>query len=226
MKKRTLKKLLKDCCTKNAFTFNNVIYEQTDGVSMGSCLGLTLANIIKTELETKVVDSLFKDGLLKFYIRYVDDTLALIKESDIDDVIGKLNSFHPSLNVTVDKFDDGVVHYLDLKIIDNESDIYYKDTHTGQYIHISSYTPWNIKTAWIKALYNRATKICSNQKLLDDQMKKILSFMSWNGFPNYVSKPLLHRLKSNSTILSSNNSIEKNDIPEIIFPSSLRCKSR
>ena len=136
MKKRTLKKLLKDCCTKNAFTFNNVIYEQTDGVSMGSCLGLTLANIIKTELETKVVDSLFKDGLLKFYIRYVDDTLALIKESDIDDVIGKLNSFHPSLNVTVDKFDDGVVHYLDLKIIDNESDIYYKDTHTGQYIHI------------------------------------------------------------------------------------------
>ena len=138
MKKRTLKKLLKDCCTKNAFTFNNVIYEQTDGVSMGSCLGLTLANIFKTELETEVVDSLFKDGLLKFYIRYVDDTLALIKESDIDDVLSKLNGFHPSLNFTVDKFDDGVVHYLDLKIIDNESDIYYKDTHTGQYMHISS----------------------------------------------------------------------------------------
>ena len=47
-------------------------------------------------------------------------------------------------------------------------------------------------------------------------MKKILSFMSWNGFPNYVSKPLLCRLKSNSNIPSSNNSIEK-DIPEIIF---------
>ena len=48
-------------------------------------------------------------------------------------------------------------------------------------------------------------------------MKKILSFMSWNGFPNYVSKALLRRLKSNSSIPSSNNSIEKNDIPEIIF---------
>ena len=43
-------------------------------------------------------------------------------------------------------------------------------------------------------------------------MKKTLSFMSWNGFPNYVSKPLLRRLKSNSTIPLSNNSIEKNDI--------------
>ena len=48
-------------------------------------------------------------------------------------------------------------------------------------------------------------------------MKKILSFMSWNGFPNYVSKPLLRRLKSNSSIPSYNNYTEKNDIPEIIF---------
>ena len=35
--------------------------------------------------------------------------------------------------------------------------------------------------------------------------------------PNYVSKPLFRRLKLNSTIPSSNNSIKKNDIPEIIF---------
>ena len=48
-------------------------------------------------------------------------------------------------------------------------------------------------------------------------MKKDLSFMSWNEFPNYVNKPLLRRLKSNSTIHSSNNSIEKNDIPETIL---------
>ena len=83
-------------------------------------------------METKVVDSLFKDGLLKFYIRYVDDTLSLIKESDIDNVLSKLNGFHLSLNFTVDKFDDGVVNYLDLRIIDNDIDIYYKDTLTGQ----------------------------------------------------------------------------------------------
>ena len=28
IKKRAMKKLLKDCCTKNAFSFNNTIYEQ------------------------------------------------------------------------------------------------------------------------------------------------------------------------------------------------------
>ena len=67
-------------------------------------------------------------------------------------------------------------------------------------MYFFSYTSWNIKTAWIKALYSKATKICRDHQLLDDQLKKILSFMSWNGFPNYVSKPLLRRLKSNSTI--------------------------
>ena len=125
---------------------------------MGSCLGSTLANIIMTELEIKVLDSLFKDALLKFYICFRDNTLDLIKELNINKVLSKLNSFHPSLNFTVGKFDDGVVHYLDLKTVDNETDIYHKNTHTSQYMLFSSYTTWNIKTAWIKALYNKATK--------------------------------------------------------------------
>ena len=124
----------------------NVIYEQVDVVSIGSCLepsclGPTFrSNIIMTELEIKIVDGLFKDSLLKLYNRFVDDTLALIKESVIDNVLNKLNGFHPSPNFTVDKFGDGFVYYLDLKIIDNETAIYYKDTHTGHYVHFSSYT--------------------------------------------------------------------------------------
>ena len=79
IKKHTLNKLLKDCCTKNAFTFNNLIYEQIDGVSMGSCLGPTLASIIMTELEIKVANSFFKD-----------DTLLLIKGIDHFTVIVKI----------------------------------------------------------------------------------------------------------------------------------------
>ena len=75
-----MKIVLKDCCTKNAFSLSNTIYEQIDDVSMGSCLGPVLANIIMTELETVIVDKLFAANLLKFFIRYADDTLALIKD--------------------------------------------------------------------------------------------------------------------------------------------------
>ena len=58
LKKRTLKKLIIDTCSKTAFSYNNTIYEQIDGVSMGACLGPVFANNIMTELEKAVVDDL------------------------------------------------------------------------------------------------------------------------------------------------------------------------
>ena len=105
------------------------------------------------------------------------------------------------MKFTVDTFDDGIVHYLDIKIVDNETSIYFKDTHTHthtcQFTHFSSYAPWRIKTAWVKALFQRAVKICSTEELLNQQIKKISFFMWYDGFPNYISKALLRRLKSN-----------------------------
>ena len=137
----------------------------------------------------------------------MDDTLALIKQSDINTVLHKLNIFHHNLKFTVDKFDDGIVHYLDIKITDNETDIYYKNTHRGQYMHFSTFAPWRMKTAWIKALFHRAVKIYSNKVFLNQQIKKTSLFMSWNGFPNYISKSLLQRLISNSKKRSDNTSM-------------------
>ena len=43
-----MKSLLHDSCTKAAFSFDNVLYEQCDGVLLGSSLGIVLANIILT----------------------------------------------------------------------------------------------------------------------------------------------------------------------------------
>ena len=62
LRKNTLKKLIKDCCTKTAFSFNDIIYKQKDGVSMGSSLGPVLANIIMTELEKIVLQPLIASG--------------------------------------------------------------------------------------------------------------------------------------------------------------------
>ena len=94
---------------------------------------MVLANIIMTELETVIIDKLFTANLLKFFIRYADHTLALMQESNINILLKKLNSFHPSLKFTVDKFDDDIVYYLDIKIFDNEIDICCKDTHRSMH---------------------------------------------------------------------------------------------
>ena len=50
---------------------------------MGSPLGPVLANIIMTELEEKIIKTFVDDGTIKFYGRYLDDTLLVIKPKDI-----------------------------------------------------------------------------------------------------------------------------------------------
>ena len=63
LRKCTLKKLIKDACMKIAFSFNNKLYKQIDGVFMGPLLGPVLANIIMMELEKIVVSDLIDSGL-------------------------------------------------------------------------------------------------------------------------------------------------------------------
>ena len=79
LSKRPPKKLILDSCTKTAFLFNDTIFEQRNGVSVGSALGPVLSSIILSEFEKLVVSYLIASGTIKFYRRYVDDTFVLIK---------------------------------------------------------------------------------------------------------------------------------------------------
>ena len=179
LQKRTLKKLIIDSCTKTPFFFNGQLYQQIDGVSMGSPLGPTLADIIMTAFEDAIIKPLIDSGVLKFYSRFVDDTLVLAKPSDFPFILNKLNSFHPQLQFTIDSFtDDQDIHFLDIKITPNGTSVYRKSTHTGQYVHSSSFTPWYRKTAWLRALIHRAYKLCSNSEILSIKLSEIYKFAS------------------------------------------------
>ena len=217
LRRNTLKKLIKDTCIKTAFSCNNKLYKQIDGVCMGSSLGPVLVNIIMTELEKIVVSDLINSGLIKFYIRYVDDTLLLAKD-DIDNIVQQFNAFDDNLKFTIDKFTDNNVHFLDIKIDRNETDLFYKTTHTGQYIDFTSQTPWKLKTAWVKALYHRAKKICSSKRSFLKQVDKIKTFMSWNGYPCHVCNSVIKRLKSNQQRNETNKEEDNRKIIWLRFP--------
>ena len=56
--------------TNQLFQFDGHLYEQTDGVAMGSPLGLLMANVFICHLEEKLT----RDGLApSLYKTYVDD---------------------------------------------------------------------------------------------------------------------------------------------------------
>ena len=117
LKKGTLKKSMKETCSKTAFSANKKLYQQIDGVSMGSSLGPLLANIIMTELERTIIKKFIDDRILLFYGRYVDDTLVVIKKEHLQLVHNALNSFGKNLKFTVDLFDNVVPILLTLKFI-------------------------------------------------------------------------------------------------------------
>ena len=90
---------------------------------MGSSLGPVLAYVIMTEFDRLVVDKLIKDGLIKIYLRYKDDTLVLAKVEDIVNIMKLFNSFDKSIQLTINRFEDSVVHFLDIKIDGSETDL-------------------------------------------------------------------------------------------------------
>ena len=133
-----------------------------------------------------MVSDLINSGLIKFYIRYVDVTLLLAKENNIDNILQQFNTFDDNLKFAIDKFADSDVDFLDIEIDRNRTDLFYKTTHRGQYIDFTSQTPRKLKTVWIKALHHRANKICSSKRSFLKQVDDIKTFMSWNGYPSHV----------------------------------------
>ena len=84
-----------------------------------------------TKLESTIIKKLFDTRKIKFYCRYVDDTVLLIKPEDIQLVQDMFNSFHENLRFKVDRFENEVQHFLDIKTSAEGLKIYHKNTHTG-----------------------------------------------------------------------------------------------
>ena len=79
--------------TKNVyFTFGTNIYQQKDGVAMGSSLGPVLAIIFMVHLQRILTPELEK--FIKPWARYLDDNISYIKQDFITSVIDILNKFY------------------------------------------------------------------------------------------------------------------------------------
>ena len=87
-------------CKGQLFQFNGALYEQTDGVAMGSQLGPLLADVFKSSIE----EILEREGKLpSFYRRYVDDTLTVMADvASATDFLDTLNNAHSSVKFTME----------------------------------------------------------------------------------------------------------------------------
>ena len=187
--KSEMKKLL-TLCTKNVhFSVNNDIYTQIDGVAMGSPLGPVVANIFMVELETTLVPKL--EDLVQKWRSFVYDTYVYVKIGSVEYVLSVLNSFHKNIKFTYKEEQNNTLPFLDVLFIrDGEklnTTVYRKDTHNDLYLHWNSFTPVSWKRGTLKSLISRAYMVCSNETLLEKELKHLKHvFHKINGYPWWV----------------------------------------
>ena len=137
IKRSEMKELLLLCSKNVHFTFNNDIYQQCDGVAMGSPLGPVIAGIFMVELARTLLPRLIE--YMTPWKRYVDDTIARIKLTSIDYVLRILNIFYKDIKFTYELEINNKSSFSDVLLIRKndtlETTIYRKSTNNGVYLH-------------------------------------------------------------------------------------------
>ncbi|KAK3748690.1 hypothetical protein QZH41_006282 [Actinostola sp. cb2023] len=118
LKKDQLVKLLEIATTNQLFQLNGQLYEQVDGVAMGSPLGPLMANIFMCSLEDKLTEQNMVPSL---YRRYVDDTLVIMPDVETaGNFLSTLNGLHSSIGFTMELSVNDKISFIGMEIIKKE----------------------------------------------------------------------------------------------------------
>ena len=156
---------LLEIATKNQlFQFEENLYEQVDGVAMGSPFGPLMANAFMCHIEEKLI---IQNKMPAFYKRYVNNTLSKMPNvSSASEFLLILNGIHPSLSFTMELEDNSKLPFLGMVIIRNgprlETKVCVKPTDTGLLLHYQSHVDVKYKHSLLKTMLNRAFKLSSN----------------------------------------------------------------
>ena len=212
-----MKKLLLICTTKTPFkNYNEEIWLQKEGVSMGSALGPTFANFYMCELENKIFD-VYPNSKPLFYVRYVDDICLIVDKFHCLKQLSELFERHSVLKFTHEIEINKKIAFLDVLIDRNDSNyntsVFVKPTNSGECLSYDSLCPDRYKSGLIKCLLFRAFKICSSWLSFHAEVERIKQLLTNNNFPmKYIDKNI--ELFLNKYVLSQNKeTASKNIIP-------------
>ena len=135
---------------------------------MGSPVSVVVANLVMGDLEMKALNTYANRP--RMYHRYVDDTIAAIKKTNIDDFHQHLNSLNTYIQFTIERYKDTRTPFLDtLNFVEPDGSIstsvYGKETHSDRYLHFTSHHSVQHKRSVVEALYNKAARISPSKRL-------------------------------------------------------------
>ena len=109
-------------CSKNSFfSFQGKYFEQIFGFSMGNPLSPVLANLFLEYVESELIP-LYSGSKPIFYVRYVDDVLAIVDSNfSLDPFLNYMNSLFPTLKFTYEWDSPDSIPFLDVLILKRSS---------------------------------------------------------------------------------------------------------
>ena len=169
------------------FSYNGSIYRQRFGMAMGSPLSPIGCNIFMEWLENKAITTAPITCRPRFWRRYVDYVLEIVRRTE------HLNKVDPSnsLKFTYEEEQDGAIPFLDTLIMRKPDGsvklcIYRKKTHTDQYLQFSSHHPLDHKLGVIRTLLDRSDSIVTEVEDKEKEEQNIRQALAACGYPEWT----------------------------------------
>ena len=189
LQKHQLTELLEIATANQLFQFNGDLYQQKDGVAMGSPLGPLLANVFMCHIESKLEE---RNLIPSFYRRYVDDTLAKMpNEESATQFLQTLNNIHHNLSFTMEQENQGTIPGDKLM-----TKIYRKPTDAGLLLHFQSHVDRRYKRVLVNTMVDRAFRLSSTQEAFFTECNKLRSIFSKLCYPKDMIESALRKCES------------------------------
>ena len=200
----------------NNFKFDGQLWLQLVGTAMGTDFAppyacLTMGFLEETKLEPELQKHYTPSQtrqIIENFLRYIDDGFILwLLEMDLDLFKEIMNSLHPSIKFT---FELGkkitmqdrlikILNFLDILIMlysdgTIETDIYYKETNTHDYLHYNSHHPEHVKNNIPYTLAKKIVVFCSS-RFVEMRLAELRASLLACGYPAYIINKGFHNAR-------------------------------
>ena len=184
---------------KNYFEFNNKLYLQTSGTTMGTRCAPNYAIIFMAEIEEEFLRSQTK--VPRIWLRFIDDIFMVWNHTreELDMFITDLNMFHPTIKFTMETSEFGLP-FLDTFIYKEDQQlktrVYHKPTDNKQYLLYTSCRPKQHKDAIPYGLLVRAKRICTKNDEFISEARSIIRTLRTRKYPESTLISAVNRILS------------------------------
>ena len=206
-------------CTKECIfkSFNGELYQQVDGIAMGSPLGPTFANFYLGDIEEKIFKITEKP---KIYCRYIDDIFLLANNIDEIHKLKEIFEKTSVLKFTIELNKNNELPYLDVLInnennVDFKLEVYRKSTNNGLVMNGKGECPKRYKESVINSFLIRANKICNTEEKFYNEIDYIKIMLTSNNYNSKLVQESINKflLNRNRTKLQKEKEKEQIKIP-------------